>query len=197
MFRDNKYGSVRYILYDKNNVRDKILTSTPLSQQLEKGISDHDNTILDPCLYEGIDSDLGKFFTTHREKKLSGKSVYWIVLENSDNLNLLRMGVYYRLHPLVLEDIISSEGITKLDNYDTHLMLTIPLIFLKPQKLDKDEDDSKTNNENNNENTTSDQSKNNSTTMSPTPIETDNSPIAFMSQKYVLVMNNTSHYCLV
>ena len=94
-------------------------------------------------VYRDIDSDLGRFFTTHREREANGKNVYCIMLESSDNLNLMRLGVHYRLHPLVLEDLISSEGMTKLDNYDTHLMLTVPLAFLKSRRFNTADDKEK------------------------------------------------------
>ena len=172
-----------------NNTLNSVPLSTPpTGGQSDQGAvnSDNQSTDLTSSVYRSIDSDLGKFFTTHREKHSTGKNVYWIVLENSDNLNLMRLGVHYRLHPLVLEDLISSEGITKLDDYETHLMLTIPLAFLKFQDKDKDKDKDKNK-------STSDQDTNNSTTAEPTQVEVSSSPIIPLSQSYVLITNDL--YC--
>ena len=63
-------------------------------------------------------------------------SVNWVHLTNADPLSLQRLGVRYRLHPLVIEDLVYHEDRTKMDKYKTHYLVTVP--FLRYRKHDDD-----------------------------------------------------------
>ena len=54
--------------------------------------------------------------------------VNWIHLDNSEALTIQRLGVRYRLHPLVVEDLVYRENRGKIDKYKTHMLLTLPFI---------------------------------------------------------------------
>lgn len=58
----------------------------------------------------------------------SWSTVSWTHLDNSEALSIQRLGVRYRLHPLVVEDLVYRENRAKLDTYKTHMLITIPLI---------------------------------------------------------------------
>lgn len=55
-------------------------------------------------------------------------SVHFVHVSDSDSLTMQRLGVKYRLHPLVIEDIVFREKRVKVDKYKTHLLITIPWI---------------------------------------------------------------------
>lgn len=55
-------------------------------------------------------------------------TVNWTHLSRAEPLSIQRLGVRYRLHPLVIEDLVYREDRAKIDRYNTHLLLTLPLI---------------------------------------------------------------------
>ena len=58
--------------------------------------------------------------------------VNWVHLSYAEPLSIQRLGVRYRLHPLVVEDLVYREDRAKVDKYKTHLLITIPLISYHP-----------------------------------------------------------------
>lgn len=58
--------------------------------------------------------------------------VNWVHLSYPEPLSIQRLGVRYRLHPLVVEDLVYREDRAKVDKYKTHLLVTIPLISYHP-----------------------------------------------------------------
>ncbi|KAK8801718.1 hypothetical protein WA588_006004, partial [Blastocystis sp. NMH] len=55
-------------------------------------------------------------------------TVNWTHLSRAEPLSIQRLGVRYRLHPLVIEDLVYREDRAKMDRYNTHFLLTLPLI---------------------------------------------------------------------
>lgn len=55
-------------------------------------------------------------------------TVNWTHLSRAEPLSIQRLGVRYRLHPLVIEDLVYREDRAKMDRYNTHILLTLPLI---------------------------------------------------------------------
>lgn len=55
-------------------------------------------------------------------------TVNWIHLSESEALSIQRLGVRYRLHPLVVEDLVYRENRAKIDKYKTHMLITIPIM---------------------------------------------------------------------
>ena len=67
-------------------------------------------------------------------------AVNWIHLSHVEPLSVQRLGVRYRLHPLVVEDLVYRENREKVDKYNTHMLLTIPSIrYRKSEELEKDQ----------------------------------------------------------
>lgn len=58
----------------------------------------------------------------------SWSTVNWIHLDNAEPLTIQRLGVRYRFHPLVVEDLVYRENRAKIDKYKTHMLITIPLM---------------------------------------------------------------------
>ena len=61
-------------------------------------------------------------------------SVNWVHLSNGEALSVQRLGVRYRLHPLVVEDLAYRENRAKVDKYKTHMLITVP--FLSYRRFD-------------------------------------------------------------
>lgn len=55
-------------------------------------------------------------------------TVNWVHLSKGEALSVQRLGVRYRLHPLVVEDLAYKEDRAKIDKYKTHMLITIPFI---------------------------------------------------------------------
>ena len=55
-------------------------------------------------------------------------TVNWIHLSDAEALTIQRIGVRYRLHPLVVEDLVYRENRAKIDKYKTHMLITIPIM---------------------------------------------------------------------
>lgn len=55
-------------------------------------------------------------------------TVNWIHLSDAEALTIQRIGVRYRLHPLVVEDLVYRENRAKIDKYKTHMLITIPFM---------------------------------------------------------------------
>ena len=54
----------------------------------------------------------------------------WICIEGVDMLNMRRLAIKYRLHPLALEDVLQGERQRpKLELYEEHYFVVVPLIF--------------------------------------------------------------------
>lgn len=63
-------------------------------------------------------------------------SVNWIHLSHVEPLSVQRLGVRYRLHPLVVEDLVYRENREKMDKYNTHMLITVPFIqYRKEEEL--------------------------------------------------------------
>ena len=61
-------------------------------------------------------------------------TVTWVHLSNGEALSVQRLGVRYRLHPLVVEDLAYREDRAKVDKYKTHMLITVP--FLSYRRFD-------------------------------------------------------------
>jgi magnesium/cobalt transport protein CorA len=70
-------------------------------------------------------ADLSGFFTTTRPPWVS---VRWININGRDSLNLKRLSIKYRLHPLAVEDTLEMHERPKFDRYDGHLFLVFPVL---------------------------------------------------------------------
>ena len=63
------------------------------------------------------------------EERPAWASVRWVCMEGIDQLNIRRLAIKYRIHPLALEDVIQNERQRpKLEPYDSHMFLVLPLI---------------------------------------------------------------------
>lgn len=61
-------------------------------------------------------------------------SMLWLNLHGLANLELLKVvGERFRLHPLVLEDILNTEHRPKIDAYPGYLFITTRLVFFSPE----------------------------------------------------------------
>ena len=72
--------------------------------------------------------NLHEFFTAHRPEWVN---VRWINLKGRDSLNLKRLAIKYRLHPLVIEDTIKGHERPKFDRYDGHLFIVFPVLGMR------------------------------------------------------------------
>ncbi|TDH67949.1 hypothetical protein CCR75_004188 [Bremia lactucae] len=71
---------------------------------------------------------LQSFFTAHRPEWVN---VRWINLDGRNSLNLKRLAIKYRLHPLAIEDTIEGHERPKFDRYDGHLFLVFPVLRMQ------------------------------------------------------------------
>lgn len=62
-------------------------------------------------------------------RKLDKTKVNWINLNGlHDTDQIEKLGLHFDIHPLVLEDILHTEHIPKLENYDNYLFLTLKML---------------------------------------------------------------------
>jgi magnesium/cobalt transport protein CorA len=73
-------------------------------------------------------SDLAAFFTTTRSPWVS---VRWININGHDSLNLKRLAIKYRLHPLAIEDTLEMHERPKFDRYEGHVFLVFPVLRME------------------------------------------------------------------
>ncbi|KAJ0404471.1 hypothetical protein P43SY_008791 [Pythium insidiosum] len=73
-------------------------------------------------------SDYSEFFTTTRPAWVS---VRWINMNRRDSLNLKRLAIKYRLHPLAVEDTLEMHERPKVDRYDDHLFIVFPVLRME------------------------------------------------------------------
>lgn len=73
-------------------------------------------------------SELSEFFTAKRPPWVS---VRWINLNGRDSLNLKRLAIKYRLHPLAIEDTLEMHERPKFDRYEGHLFLVFPVLRME------------------------------------------------------------------
>ncbi|KAH7474373.1 hypothetical protein KRP22_003941 [Phytophthora ramorum] len=99
-------------------------------QQAALSVSDFSSTRLQSFVLK--QENLHEFFTAHRPEWVS---VRWINLDGRDSVNLKRLAIKYRLHPLAIEDTIEGHERPKFDRYDGHLFLVFPV--LRMQVADK------------------------------------------------------------
>lgn len=78
---------------------------------------------------------LSEFFTT---KRPSWVSVRWINVNGRDSLNLKRLAIKYRLHPLAIEDTLEMHERPKFDRYENHLFLVFPVLRMEILADEKD-----------------------------------------------------------
>ncbi|TMW56324.1 hypothetical protein Poli38472_006334 [Pythium oligandrum] len=89
-------------------------------------VSDFSNTRLQQFSLRSVDH--AHFFTTPRP---SWVSVRWININGHDSLNLKRLAIKYRLHPLAIEDTLEMHERPKFDRYDGHLFLVFPVLRME------------------------------------------------------------------
>lgn len=73
-------------------------------------------------------SELSEFFTSKRPPWVS---VRWINMNGRDSLNLKRLAIKYRLHPLAIEDTLEMHERPKFDRYEGHLFLVFPVLRME------------------------------------------------------------------
>ncbi|KAG7385667.1 hypothetical protein PHYPSEUDO_001229 [Phytophthora pseudosyringae] len=95
-------------------------------QQAALSVSDFSGTRLQSFALR--QENLHEFFTAHRPEWVS---VRWINLDGRDSLNLKRLAIKYRLHPLAIEDTIEGHERPKFDRYDGHLFLVFPVLRMQ------------------------------------------------------------------
>ncbi|OWZ24537.1 CorA Metal Ion Transporter [Phytophthora megakarya] len=95
-------------------------------QQAALSVSDFSSTKLQSFMLR--QENLHEFFTAHRPDWVN---VRWINLDGRDSLNLKRLAIKYRLHPLAIEDTIEGHERPKFDRYDGHLFLVFPVLRMK------------------------------------------------------------------
>ncbi|KAG6576553.1 magnesium and cobalt transporter CorA [Phytophthora cinnamomi] len=95
-------------------------------QQAALSVSDFSSTKLQSFVLRQENSH--EFFTAHRPDWVN---VRWINLDGRDSLNLKRLAIKYRLHPLAIEDTIEGHERPKFDRYDGHLFLVFPVLRLQ------------------------------------------------------------------
>ena len=68
-------------------------------------------------------------------KKVDKNKVNWININGLHNTgNIESIGKQFGIHPLVLEDILHTDHMPKLDDYDTYLFLTLKMLSLSNGK---------------------------------------------------------------
>lgn len=95
-------------------------------QQAALSVSDFSSTRLQSFALR--QENLHEFFTAHRPEWVN---VRWINLDGRDSLNLKRLAIKYRLHPLAIEDTIEGHERPKFDRYDGHLFLVFPVLRMQ------------------------------------------------------------------
>ncbi|RLN90418.1 hypothetical protein BBJ28_00023710, partial [Nothophytophthora sp. Chile5] len=95
-------------------------------QQAALSVSDFSSTRLQSFALR--QQNLPEFFTAHRPDWVN---VRWINLDGRDSLNLKRLAIKYRLHPLAIEDTIDGHERPKFDRYDGHLFLVFPVLRMQ------------------------------------------------------------------
>ncbi|KDO16953.1 hypothetical protein SPRG_17594 [Saprolegnia parasitica CBS 223.65] len=88
--------------------------------------------------------ELRSFFMNDRAPWASCR---WINVQGHDHLNLKRLAIKYRLHPLAMEDTIELNERPKFDSYETHRFVIFPvlrqtILFPKETKHEAPMDDS-------------------------------------------------------
>lgn len=84
---------------------------------------------------------LRKQLTTPEEAAdyLNTGSVSWIDLQGLGNEDVLnRLGSVFRLHPLVLEDVVNVPQRPKVEHYEDQLVLITRMVMLNPDSEDED-----------------------------------------------------------
>ncbi len=67
------------------------------------------------------------------EKPHRNKGVTWINIDGLHDVEMLeRLGEHYRIHPLVLEDILSTTQRPKIEYYDEYLFITLKMLYQEP-----------------------------------------------------------------
>ncbi|KAE8912010.1 hypothetical protein PF005_g2795 [Phytophthora fragariae] len=95
-------------------------------QQAAMSVSDFSSTKLQSFVLR--QENLHEFFTAHRPDWVK---VRWINLDGRDSVNLKRLAIKYRLHPLAIEDTIEGHERPKFDRYDGHSFIVFPVLRLQ------------------------------------------------------------------
>lgn len=95
-------------------------------QPAAMSVSDFSSTRLQSFVLR--QKNLPEFFTAHRPDWVN---VRWINLDGRDSLNLKRLAIKYRLHPLSIEDTIEGHERPKFDRYEGHLFLVFPVLRMQ------------------------------------------------------------------
>ncbi|KAF1334818.1 Magnesium and cobalt transporter cora, partial [Globisporangium splendens] len=89
-------------------------------------VSDFSNTRLQQFTVKR--TELSEYFTAKRPPWVS---VRWINMNGRDSLNLKRLAIKYRLHPLAVEDTLEMHERPKFDRYEGHLFLVFPVLRME------------------------------------------------------------------
>lgn len=110
-------------LFDEGTVR-RMVAHGYLSAAMK--VSDFSSTKLQQFAIKK--SELSEFFTAKRPPWVS---VRWINMNGRDSLNLKRLAIKYRLHPLAIEDTLEMHERPKFDRYEGHLFLVFPVLRME------------------------------------------------------------------
>lgn len=89
-------------------------------------VSDFSSTRLQQFTLKKNDHQV--FFTSSRPPWVS---VRWINMNGHDSLNLKRLAIKYRLHPLAIEDTLEMHERPKFDRYEGHVFLVFPVLRME------------------------------------------------------------------
>ncbi|MBE0662073.1 MAG: magnesium/cobalt transporter CorA [Bacteroidales bacterium] len=87
-----------------------------------------------------------KDFNSWEEKSIEGlvgkidkNKINWININGLHDTALIEfVGNYFGIHPLVLEDVLHTEHMPKLDDYDAYLFLTLKMLRLNGKRIEQE-----------------------------------------------------------
>ncbi len=98
------------LVYTRDPVQDYV--SIQLVQYTEEDVSSSEESSVDAML-----------------KKLDKNKVNWININGLHNVSVIEsIGKHFDIHPLVLEDILHTEHMPKLDHHDNYVFLTLKML---------------------------------------------------------------------
>lgn len=66
----------------------------------------------------------------------------WINIDGLYNtLEIEKLGKYYELHPLILEDIVNTNQRPKIDEYEDYIFVVVKMLYFPKDSVDKDNKD--------------------------------------------------------
>lgn len=97
-------------------------------EHLETKLEVHDYTKTN---YTKFNTDLTKEVFSFK----GNNRVTWINVNGlSHNEEIIEIGEHYKLHPLILEDIVNTEQRPKIDEYDTYIFIVLKMLYFDNDK---------------------------------------------------------------